>query len=98
MERGEQQIVFFFVSFSFITFNIFALRFAIEAEMDPSGAHREGTPSGTRSPFMKLAGYIGVGSAPQNEGENKIAMTAPVTMKKPEEVIPHITATCAQEH
>jgi len=61
-------------------------RFAIEAEMDPSGAHREGTPSGTRSPFMKLAGYIGVGSAPQNEGENKIAMTAPVTMKKPEEV------------
>ena len=57
--------------------------------MDPSGAHREGSPSGTRSPFMKLAGYIGVGSAPQNEGENKIAMTAPVTMKKPEEVTPH---------
>ena len=41
---------------------------------------------GRNNPFMKLAGYIGVGSAPQNEGANKIAMTAPVTMKQSEEV------------
>ena len=41
---------------------------------------------GRSNPFMKLAGYIGVGGAPQNEGENKIAMTAPVAMKQSEEV------------
>merc|ERR1712210_142860 len=40
----------------------------------------------TRNPFMKLAGYIGVGGAPQNEGANKIAMTAPVAMKQSDEV------------
>ena len=57
-------------------------RFAIETEMaDPSTKSE-----GRNNPFMKLAGYIGVGSAPQNEGANKIAMTAPVTMKKSEEV------------
>ena len=41
---------------------------------------------GRNNPFMKLAGYIGVGGAPQNEGANKIAMTAPVAMKQSEEV------------
>ena len=57
-------------------------RFAIETEMaDPSTKSE-----GRNNPFMKLAGYIGVGSAPQNEGANKIAMTAPVTMKQSEEV------------
>ena len=33
---------------------------------------------GRRSPFRRLAGYIGVMSAPQNEEAKKIAMTAPV--------------------
>ena len=35
---------------------------------------------------MRLAGYIGVRGAPQNEGANKIAMTAPVAMKQSDEV------------
>ena len=49
-------------------------RFAIEASFDADGQDR--------SPFMKLAGYIGVLSDPQNEGETKIAMTAPVAMQR----------------
>ena len=39
-----------------------------------------------RSPFMTLAGYIGVRGTPQNEGAKTIAMTAPVTMKQSDEV------------
>lgn len=31
--------------------------------------------------FMTLAGYIGVGSAPKNDGGRSIAMTAPVSMQ-----------------
>mmetsp|Transcript_5864 Transcript_5864/g.12757 ORF Transcript_5864/g.12757 Transcript_5864/m.12757 type:complete len:242 (-) Transcript_5864:105-830(-) len=49
-------------------------RFAIEASFDADGQDK--------SPFMKLAGYIGVLSDPQNEGETKIAMTAPVAMQR----------------
>ena len=41
-----------------------------------------GRDDGTRSPFMKLAGYIGVLSEPQNEGKEGIAMTAPVAMQR----------------
>jgi SOUL heme-binding protein len=36
-------------------------------------------------PFMKLARYIGVFGKPENMGEKKIAMTAPVAMKKEED-------------
>ena len=49
-----------------------------------------GSPSseseGRRSPFMTLAGYIGVRGTPQNEGAKTIAMTAPVAMKQSDEV------------
>ena len=41
---------------------------------------------GRRSPFMTLAGYIGVRGTPQNEGAKTIAMTAPVAMKQSDEV------------
>jgi len=57
-------------------------RFAIETEMADPSAKGEGR----NSPFMKLAGYIGVTGAAQNEGASKIAMTAPVTMKQSDEV------------
>jgi SOUL heme-binding protein len=45
-------------------------RVAIETSMHQS--------AGDRSPFMKLASYIGVMGAPANEGGEAIAMTAPV--------------------
>mmetsp|Transcript_77 Transcript_77/g.156 ORF Transcript_77/g.156 Transcript_77/m.156 type:complete len:227 (+) Transcript_77:220-900(+) len=45
-------------------------RFAIEATYD--GNSDDGTP------FRLLAGYIGVFGNPQNEGQEKISMTAPV--------------------
>ena len=48
-------------------------------------ADRSSKSEGRSNPFMKLAGYIGVGRAPENEGANKIAMTAPVAMKRSEE-------------
>ena len=57
-------------------------RYAIETQMGPPSSESEGR----RSPFMRLAGYIGVRGAPQNEGENKIAMTAPVAMKQSDAV------------
>lgn len=60
-------------------------RFAIEAEMNAPGVTQTSEKDKTRSPFMSLAGYIGVMSAPQNEGATSIAMTAPVVMKSPEE-------------
>ncbi len=49
-------------------------RYAIETTMEPSEK--------TRSPFMTLAGYIGVTKAPENEKKEAIAMTAPVAMQK----------------
>ena len=57
-------------------------RYAIETQMDPPSSESEGR----RSPFMRLAGYIGVRGTPQNGGGNKIAMTAPVAMKQSDEV------------
>lgn len=48
-------------------------RFAVEAEYDGEEE---------KSPFMLLAGYIGVVGEPQNEGGESIAMTAPVVMQK----------------
>jgi len=36
-------------------------------------------------PFMKLAGYIGVRSTPQNKEQQAISMTAPVVNVKPQE-------------
>jgi hypothetical protein len=45
-------------------------RVAIETSMQQN--------EGDRSPFMKLASYIGVVGAPVNEGGEAIAMTAPV--------------------
>ena len=57
-------------------------RYAIETPMGPLSSESEGR----RSPFMTLAGYIGVRGAPQNEGGKKIVMTAPVAMKQSDEV------------
>ena len=57
-------------------------RFAIETPMDSPSSESEGR----RSPFMTLAGYIGVRGTPQNEGAKTIAMTAPVAMKQSDEV------------
>lgn len=48
-------------------------RFAIETEYQ---GEKE------RSPFMALAGYIGVMGKPENEGDESIAMTAPVVMER----------------
>ena len=61
----------------------YGTRFAIEAAFDDpeENANNESKDDGTRSPFMKLAGYIGVMSEPQNEGKEGIAMTAPVAMQ-----------------
>jgi len=57
----------------------YGTRYAIEAAFeDSSGDNKDET----RSPFMKLAGYIGVLSDPQNEGREGIAMTAPVAMQR----------------
>jgi len=48
-------------------------RYAIETYYD----------AGYTSPsFRRLAGFIGVGSAPRNDGGQAIAMTAPVTMQQ----------------
>eukprot|EP00586_Coscinodiscus_wailesii_P009692 CAMPEP_0172509862 /NCGR_PEP_ID=MMETSP1066-20121228/224025_1 /TAXON_ID=671091 /ORGANISM="Coscinodiscus wailesii, Strain CCMP2513" /LENGTH=248 /DNA_ID=CAMNT_0013288569 /DNA_START=84 /DNA_END=830 /DNA_ORIENTATION=+ len=57
-------------------------RFAIETEMIKAGSSASATDEDTqmRSPFMALAGYIGVMGKPQNEGLESIAMTAPVVM------------------
>jgi hypothetical protein len=52
-------------------------RYAIETTMNPSEK--------TSSPFMALAGYIGVTKAPENEKKEAIAMTAPVAMDKDHE-------------
>jgi hypothetical protein len=49
-------------------------RYAIETTMQSSEK--------TSSPFMALAGYIGVTKAPENEKKEAIAMTAPVAMDK----------------
>jgi len=49
-------------------------RFAIETEYKIS--------DGTGDAFMRLAGYIGVTSSPQNTGKASIAMTAPVVTEK----------------
>ena len=70
----------------------YGTRYAIEASFDdppPAGnddtnasnKHNGSRDEGTRSPFMKLAGYIGVMSEAQNEGREGIAMTAPVAMQ-----------------
>ena len=66
----------------------YGTRYAIEAAFDdpppPAGEDNKTNGSkddGTRSPFMKLAGYIGVMSEAQNEGKEGIAMTAPVAMQ-----------------
>lgn len=50
-------------------------RYAIETTMSS-------TESSTSSPFMRLAGYIGVTKAPENAKNEAIAMTAPVAMDK----------------
>lgn len=52
----------------------YATRFAIETEYGGKGQEGNG--------FMTLAGYIGVGSAPQNSGQSSIAMTAPVVTQQ----------------
>mmetsp|Transcript_20501 Transcript_20501/g.38484 ORF Transcript_20501/g.38484 Transcript_20501/m.38484 type:complete len:232 (-) Transcript_20501:130-825(-) len=49
-------------------------RFAIEADY-PEGENDD------RTPFMELAGYIGVMGPAQNDGSTKIAMTAPVAIE-----------------
>ena len=73
----------------------YGTRYAIEAAFDDpppppastsTGENADnkksgGKDDGTRSPFMKLAGYIGVMSEAQNEGKEGIAMTAPVAMQ-----------------
>ena len=69
----------------------YGTRYAIEAAFDdpsappPSAGDENGSngrrDDGTRSPFLKLAGYIGVLSEAQNEGGEGIAMTAPVAMR-----------------
>ncbi len=51
-------------------------RYAIESEYDSTNADR--------SPFMALAGYIGVTKAPENEANEPIAMTAPVAIDRKE--------------
>ena len=72
----------------------YGTRYAVEAAFDdPAAAGGDGGANankkksggreddGTRSPFLKLAGYIGVLSEAQNEGKETIAMTAPVAMQ-----------------
>ena len=59
----------------------YGTRFAIEAAFEDSSGDNTGRDE-TRSPFMKLAGYIGVMSDPQNEGKEGMAMTAPVAMQR----------------
>lgn len=49
-------------------------RYAIETTMSSSDK--------TSTPFMRLAGYIGVTKAPENSANEAIAMTAPVAMDK----------------
>lgn len=49
-------------------------RYAIETTMSSSDK--------TSSPFMRLAGYIGVTKSPENAKNEAIAMTAPVAMDK----------------
>ena len=39
-----------------------------------------GEGASDNAPFMRLAGYIGVGSSPKNDGGRAIPMTAPVSM------------------
>lgn len=51
-------------------------RYAIESIYDSTNADR--------SPFMALAGYIGVTKAPENESNESIAMTAPVAIDRKE--------------
>jgi len=48
----------------------YGVRYAIETEFKAGGGDGNG--------FRALAGYIGVGTTPQNEGSVSIAMTAPV--------------------
>ena len=57
----------------------YGTRYAIETAFENSSG---GNGDETRSPFMKLAGYIGVLSDPQNESREGIAMTAPVAMQR----------------
>merc|ERR1719322_724335 len=66
-EKGELQIFY-------VMDNSASSRFAIETPMGSPSSESEGR----RSPFMTLAGYIGVRGTPQNEGAKTIAMTAPV--------------------
>ena len=59
----------------------YGTRYAIETVFDDN-ERSSNNKDGTRSPFMKLAGYIGVLSDPQNESREGIAMTAPVAMQR----------------
>ena len=59
----------------------YGTRFAIETAFEDSTGDNTGKEE-TRSPFMKLAGYIGVMSDPQNESKEGIVMTAPVAMQR----------------
>jgi len=52
----------------------YGTRFAIETEYAVADE--------TRSPFMALAGYIGVMSDAENEGSSSISMTAPVVLSE----------------
>ena len=60
----------------------YGTRYAIEAAFDDPSSPGDNPEENTRSPFMKLAGYIGVMSDPQNESREGIAMTAPVAMQR----------------
>jgi len=62
-------------------------RFAIEAEYPTSKGSNdsEKNDDDDRTPFMELAGYIGVMGPAQNEGSTKIAMTAPVAIENDRE-------------
>lgn len=59
-------------------------RFTIETEYSTKPDAKDMMEQ-TRSPFMTLAGYIGVMKEPENEGANPITMTAPVAMSNKKE-------------
>ena len=53
----------------------YGTRFAIEAEFPKVKDDGQKTTDDRRTPFMELAGYIGVMGSAQNDGGESIAMT-----------------------